>query len=84
MRPAVGPIVVSDATALSVVGLTPRQFRDFASAHREALGPVKAGRRMLVRVDRLLALLDWLGGAAPLRGWDEDGIVALAARAGRR
>ena len=74
-------IVVSDATAPAVLGLTGRQFRAFLREHDVA--HAKIGRRTVARVDRVLEALDRLAGAIPLAAWSEDNVVALAAR-GRR
>jgi hypothetical protein len=85
-RVAAVPLAVSDASAFAVVGLTPRQFRAFVREH--GLPAVKAGRRLLVRVDVLLAALDRLSGASareqPPAEWDEAAIVAAAAGRGGR
>jgi hypothetical protein len=74
-------VIVTDATALSVVGLSPRQFRAFVRVH--GIPHVRSGRRTLVRVDRLLEVVDRLSGA-PARAsdaaWDEGAVVAAAAR----
>lgn len=77
------PILVSDATALAVVGLTPRQFRAFVAEH--GLPLVRVGRRRLVRADALLEAFDRLSGASPRPApvWDEATIVAEAARGAR-
>lgn len=76
---AAAPVLVSDATAEVVCGLTGRQFRKFA--HEHGLLTVKVGRRTLARTDALLALFDRLTGAdSPPAEWDEDAVVAAAAR----
>ena len=78
---AASPVVVSDATSLAVVGLTPRQFRAFVREHR--IPHAKIGRRTLVRIDRLLETIDRLSGAEPRETavtWDEAAIVEMAAR----
>jgi hypothetical protein len=72
-------ILVSDATALATVGLTPRQFRAFIKAHD--IPRIRAGRRTLVRLDRLLEVIDRLSGAAPkpsAASWNEAGVIATA------
>lgn len=76
------PVVVSDLTALPIVGLTGRQFRAWV---RDASIPhAKVGRRTLARLDDVLAAIDRSSGrgAAPPR-WDEEEIIARAA-GGRR
>jgi hypothetical protein len=79
--PSPSAVLVSDATALAVVGLTPRQFRAFVREH--AIPRVRAGRRTLVRVDQLLDVFDRLSGttARPSAAvWDEEAVIAAAAR----
>ena len=80
----VSPVVVSDATALVVLGLTGRQFRGFVRAH--SVPHAKCGRRTLARLDLVLEAIDRLSGAKARRSlataWDEDSIVKMAA--GRR
>jgi hypothetical protein len=85
MKPArvglIAPVLVSDATSFAIVGLTPRQFRAFVREH--GVPHAKIGRRTVVRLDRLLEVHDRLSGAEPRRpsaAWDEDTIVAMAAR----
>ncbi len=74
-------VVVSDATALAVVGLTARQFRTFVREH--GVPYARVGRRTLARVDHILAALDRLSGAtAP--AWSEAAVIEAAARAGRK
>jgi hypothetical protein len=76
---AATPLAVSDATALAVVGLTPRQFRRFVA--EAGIPHAKVGRRTLVRADALLEALDRLSGASPRpSAWDEAAVVASAAR----
>jgi hypothetical protein len=80
-RVAAAPLVISDASAPAVVGLTARQFRAFVREH--GLPAVKAGRRTLVRAEVLLEAIDRLSGSAPRPAGDaldEDTIVELAAR----
>jgi hypothetical protein len=80
-RATVAPITVSDATALAVVGLTPRQFRAFV--REQGIPRVRVGRRTLVRVDRLLEAIDRLSGATPrpcAAAWDEQATIEAAAR----
>ena len=80
-RLTVAPITVSDATALATVGLTPRQFRAFVQEH--GIPRVRIGRRTIVRVDRLLEVVDRLSGATPrlsAAAWDEEATIKAAAR----
>lgn len=83
--PVIVSLVVSDATALAALGLTPRQFRDFVREHAIPFARVKG--RMLVRADRLLEAIDRLSGVdrrslAPTL--DDDTVIAMAARPRRR
>jgi hypothetical protein len=87
MKPQIAaqPLLVSDATALAVVGMNSRQFRAFVREHN--LPRVRAGRRTLVRVDALLAAFDRLSGSpvlAPAASWDESAVIAAAAGRGRK
>ena len=75
---ALAALTFTDANAPSVVGLTPRQLRAFVRKHR--VPHAKIGRRVVVRVDRFLEALDSLSGAKPRPAWNEDNIIALAAR----
>jgi hypothetical protein len=75
------PITVSDATALAVVGLSPRQFRRFVT--EQSIPFVRVGRCTVVRVDRLLEVFDRLSGASPrpaTTAWDEEAVIAAAVR----
>lgn len=77
---AVYPITISDATSLAVVGLTGRQFRAFVRKYKISFATV--GRRMLVRVDLLLEVVNRLSGATSISKavvWDEDATVQAAA-----
>jgi hypothetical protein len=76
----VAPAVVSDATSLAVLGLTPRQFRAFLIA--QSVPHAKIGRRTVARLDRVLEVIDRLSGARITAPWNEDEIIARAA--GRR
>jgi hypothetical protein len=79
------PLLVGDATALAVVGLSPRQFRAFVREH--AIPRVRVGRRTLVRADELLAVFDRLAGASPRAAapaMNEAEVVAAAAAGGTR
>ena len=60
-RPAItaAPVVVSDLTCFDIVGLLPEQYRALLRRHPEVQRTV-LGRRVLVRVDVVLALLDRL------------------------
>lgn len=83
--PSASAVLVSDATALAVVGLTPRQFRAFVRKH--TIPRVRAGRRTLVRVDQLLEVFDRLSGATSrpsAAAWDEEAVIAAAARGGKK
>lgn len=64
-RPPVtaAPLVVSDATAYDLVGLTARQYRDLLGRHPDVPRAV-VGRRLLVRADDLLALVDRLAATS--------------------
>ena len=78
----VAAAVVSDATSLAAVGLTPRQFKAFVREH--AVPHAKVGRRTVARLDRILEAIDRLSGVAeprlPASAWDEAAVVAIAAR----
>ena len=79
--PSASAVLVSDATALAVVGLTPRQFRAFVRKH--TIPRVRAGRRTLVRVE----VFDRLSGATSrpsAAAWDEEAVIAAAARGGKK
>ncbi len=84
MKPAspAAPVTFSDANAPAVVGLSPRQLRAFVLRH--SVPHCRAGRRMVVRVDRFLEAVDRLSGAEPRAVWSEDAIVAMAAQPLRR
>lgn len=60
---AAPPLVVSDQTAFDLVGLTARQLRDLLAAHPD-VPRARVGRRVLVRADVLLALVDRLASPA--------------------
>lgn len=84
------PLTVSDQTALDLVGLTGRQLRDLLARHPEVPRTI-VGRRVLVRADVLLALLDRLAvtpdpvpvvPAAPPDG--APGVAEVLAAIGRR
>jgi hypothetical protein len=77
---AVNAAVVSDATAMACLGLTPRQFRAFVREHQ--VPHARIGRRTCARMDHVLATIDRLSGAA-LPAWSEDEVIARAA-GGRR
>lgn len=64
-RPAItaAPIAVSDLTSYDLAGLPKWQFRDLARRHPSA-GWSRVGHRLIIRADRLLALLDQLGEPA--------------------
>jgi hypothetical protein len=76
------PVVVSDLTALVVVGLTARQFRAFLREHE--VPHAKVGRRTLARLEDVLDAIDRSSGrgATPAR-WNEEEIIARAV-GGRR
>jgi hypothetical protein len=78
---AIPVVLVSDATALPAVGLSPRQFKTFVREH--AVPHAKVGRRTVARLDRILEAIDRLSGVAEPRrpaSWDEAAIVEMAAR----
>jgi len=79
---AIPVVLVSDATALPAVGLSPRQFKAFVREH--AVPHAKVGRRTVARLDRILEAIDRLSGVAEPRrsvsAWDEAAIVEMAAR----
>ena len=80
MKEPVQVLLVSDATAMQSVGLTPRRFRELI---RELGIPhARAGRRMLVRADLLLAAVDKIAGvpACTAAGYDEAALLARASR----
>jgi hypothetical protein len=79
--PTVTPLVISDATALAVVGLTARQYRAWLRA--SGTPHVKIGKRTVARADRVLEALDAAVGTTPRPIWSEDAVVATAARGGR-
>jgi hypothetical protein len=85
VKPALAPmpavVVVSDATALAVLGLTDRQFKAFL--RQQAVLHFKQGRRTLARLDRILEAMDRMSGA-DVPAWDEATVIARAARGGRR
>lgn len=58
------PVAVSDLTCFDIVGLLPEQYRALLRRHPEVPRTV-LGRRVLVRVDVLLALLDRLSSQTP-------------------
>jgi hypothetical protein len=74
----VGALLVTDLTSLPVCGLTPRQFRTFL--HDHDVPRCKIGRRTVVRVDRLLEVIDRLSGRRPSPDWSEEETIARAAR----
>jgi hypothetical protein len=78
----VAATLVSDATSMAVLGLTPRQYRAFLV--ERGVPHFKAGRRTLARLDRILEAADRLSGAAPRAAWNEAEVIAEAARGGRR
>ncbi len=71
------PVVVSDLTALAVVGLTARQYRAFLREHE--VPHAKVGRRTLARLADVLDALDRNSGrgATPAR-WNEEETIARA------
>jgi hypothetical protein len=60
---SVAPVIVSDESAAVVVGLEPRQFREFVVRHQ--IPHARDGRRLLVRVDSLLAAMERIESSAP-------------------
>ncbi len=84
MKPAspAAPVTFTDANAPAIVGLSPRQLRAFVVRH--SVPHCRAGRRMVIRVDRFLEAVDRLSGAEPRAAWSEDAIVAMAAQSLRR
>jgi hypothetical protein len=81
---SITPVLISDENAPAVVGLEPRQFREFVARHR--VNHARDGKRMLVRVDVFLAVVQELELAArrpPVE--DDDGDVdAILKRLGRK
>jgi hypothetical protein len=77
--PAPPALLVSDRTALAVVGLTPRKFRTLV--RERGIPSVKVGRRTLVRADdllRALGLADPAAAAPVAPVWTlEDTVRAL-------
>lgn len=80
--PRLGPAaaLVSDATALAVVGLTKRQFRDFL--RERGIPSAKVGRRTLARLDAVLAAMGLAGDPAPAAETEEWSADALHAELG--
>lgn len=74
--PAVVAVVVSDATSLAVVGLTPRQFRAFL--REQSVPHAKVGRRTVARVDRVLEAIDRLSGTNVRAPWSEEETIRRA------
>jgi hypothetical protein len=76
------PVTFTDANAPAVAGMTPRQCREFV--HKNNIPFARAGRRMLIRVDRFLEVVDRLSGAEPHHVYDESAVIERAARRGGR
>jgi hypothetical protein len=80
---AVLAVLVNDETAYAVLGWRARRFRSFVRKHK--VPHFKDGRRTVVRLDRILEVVDRLSGAQPQpAAWCEDTIVARAAHRGAR
>jgi len=75
--PTAAPLLVSDANAEAVVGLSGRQLRRLIKEH--GLPVLRVGRRTLVRASDLLALFAGAPPPAP-EPWDESAVIASAAR----
>lgn len=75
---AVAPVTFTDLTAPIVVGLEPRQLRDFVAKHR--VPHLRDGKRLIVRVDTFLAAFDRLAtmpeGALAIATDDDRPITA--------
>ena len=84
---SVAPAIVSDLTSPQVVGLEPRQFRDFL---RTAGVPhATVGRRVLARVEDVVAAIERLSSRGSIEqsgesSADEPSADELLARVGRR
>jgi hypothetical protein len=77
LAPLAAAVTFTDATALAVVGLNARQLRTFVREH--AVPHARVGRRMVVRVDHYLEVIDRLSGARAPAAWNEADIIELAA-----
>ena len=81
---SITPVLISDENAPAVVGLEPRQFREFVVRH--GLSHARDGKRLLVRVDVFLAAVEELESAArpaPEED-DEEDVDAVLKRMGRK
>ena len=85
---AIAPVIVSDLTSAQVVGLEPRQFREFL--RRANVPYAVAGRRVLARIEHVVAAIDRLAAREPIAETDaetsdvEPNADEILARIGRR
>ena len=81
---SITPVLISDENAAAVVGLEPRQFREFVRRH--AIEHACDGKRLLVRVDVFLAAVQSLEIASRRSSTeeDEDDVDAVLKRLGRK
>jgi hypothetical protein len=80
---SITPVLISDENAPAVVGLEARQFREFVTRHR--VDHAREGKRVLVRVDVFLAVVQELELAArqaPTE--DEEDVDGVLRRMGRK
>jgi hypothetical protein len=71
------PIVVTDHTAVTVLGLPhPRAFLPFLA--QLGVSSVKIGRRRYARLDSILAAIDERTAARPQSSWSEADMLARA------
>jgi hypothetical protein len=84
----IAPATVTDLSAPAVLGLEPRQFRDFLRIAR--VPHATAGQRVIARIDAVLAAIDRLAESSrgtdgkPDAEDDEPTADAILARIGRR
>jgi hypothetical protein len=83
-RLSITPVLISDENAPAVVGLEPRQFREFVTRH--GVEHARDGKRLLVRVDVFLAAIQELETAARQAPVDDDegDVDAVLKRMGRK